>query len=45
MNLLLQRLKDFADDITAPILGALKEFMRWIPGIFQRSMLLSTGIF
>jgi len=45
MNLLLQRLKDFADNITTPILGALKEFMRQIPGIFQRSMLLSTGIF
>ncbi len=44
MGLLLQQLKDFTDKITAPILDALKEFIGQMPTIFQRSMLLSSGI-
>ena len=43
MTLLLQKLKSFAEDVSAPILGVLQEFMEQLPGIFRRSMLISTG--
>jgi len=43
MTLLLQKLKSFAEDVSAPILGVLQEFMEQLPGIFRRSMLISPG--